>query len=402
MAQLLTREFFLKLWERWWVQVLVVWAATRALTTALFMWVSSYQEKSYWNPAHPGYFDLLNIWDAEWYHRIFDGGYPSILPTNSAGVVNQNAWAFNPLYPYFVKVFSLATTLEWKYSSAILSMIISFVLALLLYKTFALKFDSKVSIWAVLLFGISPASPILQTGYAEPLGMVWLVIVIYLLMKRSYWATLPFMALLAFTRPGMIALALMLAGMWLVRFVKSRRKTEPFPLREMISLAFITAAAAFLGFAWAITAWIVTGRQDAYFATELAWRLWINGGTQLKLLEPWFKMAVFYFGNYGWIVLFGLVGFAAWLMFTPSVKRLGNEMRLWVASYFVYLLLVFLPQSSTFRILLPAFPLAAALAWRTKETSRLQKVVIIASGVLLQMIWLSICWYYASPDYTPP
>ncbi|MFM6981077.1 MAG: hypothetical protein ACKOWE_06720, partial [Micrococcales bacterium] len=124
-----------KLWERWWVRVLSVWGVTRLISLVLFLWVSSYQEKSYWNEAHPGYFDLLNIWDAEWYNRIFTHGYPISLPLNANGLVAQNEWAFNPLYPFLVRVLSEITLLEWKYSSAIFSTIISFVLALALYKT---------------------------------------------------------------------------------------------------------------------------------------------------------------------------------------------------------------------------------------------------------------------------
>lgn len=390
------------LWQRWWVRVLAVWAITRAVSTLLFFWVISFQEESFWNEAHPPYFDLLNIWDVEWYNRIYDSGYPLILPSDDEGNVTENAWAFMPVFPYLVKFVTLVTTLEFKYASAILSTVLSFALAAMLYKTFKLKFDSKVSLWAVFLFGISPASPVLQTGYAETLGLLWLVIAIYFLMQHRYWMAVPFMALLSVTRPGMIAFALMLGCMWLVRYFKARNGKEAFELREQVSLAAVTFIAGVLGFAWAGIAALATGRPDAYFATELAWRAWTGNGGELKLLEPWFFMAQFYFGNFGWVVLLGLIGFAAWLMFTDSVKRLGNEMRLWVSSYFLYLLLVFLPQSSTFRLLLPAFPLAAALAWKTHNTSKVQKGVIIAAGIFLQMVWLYICWYYASPDYTPP
>lgn len=390
------------LWQRWWVRVLTLWGATRALAYVLFMWVSSYQGASYWNGPHPAYLDLLNIWDAEWYHRIFDHGYPSILPANSDGSVQQNEWAFMPLYPFAVRAISFVTGLDWKTASAGFSLVVSFLLALALYKTFKLKFTAKVSLWAVVLYGLSPASPVLQTGYAETLGLLWLVLAIYWLIQHRYWASLPFMALLAFTRPGMIAFALMLGGMWLVRVVKAWRKQVEFPIKDQIQLIAVAAVAAVLGFAWSLVAWLVTGRADAYFATELAWRSWIGSGGKLTLLEPWFFMANYYFGVYGYIVLFGVFGFAAWLMFSKSVRQLGNEMRLWVASYFIYLFLVFLPQSSTFRILLPAFPLAVALAWRTEHSSRRLKVILIAAGIVMQMIWLNLCWYYESPDYTPP
>ena len=53
---------------------------------------------------------------------------------------------------------------------------------------------------------------------------------------------------------------------------------------------------------------------------------------------------------------------AALLLFEPHVRRLGVELRLWSASYLVYLLLVFFPQSSIFRLLVPLSPLWGAVA----------------------------------------
>ena len=42
--------------------------------------------------------------------------------------------------------------------------------------------------------------------------------------------------------------------------------------------------------------------------------------------------------------------------------RLGVDIRLWLGSYALYLLAVFFPQSSTFRLLAPMFPILGALA----------------------------------------
>jgi hypothetical protein len=50
------------------------------------------------------------------------------------------------------------------------------------------------------------------------------------------------------------------------------------------------------------------------------------------------------------------------IAFEPHVRRLGPEMRLWSASYVLYLLVVFFPQSSIFRLLLPLAPLYGAIA----------------------------------------
>jgi hypothetical protein len=99
------------------------------------------------------------------------------------------------------------------------------------------------------------------------------------------------------------------------------------------------------------------------------------------------------------LVVFGI---AAWLLFLPSVKLLGNELRLWVAAYFAYVLLVFNPQSSTFRILLPAFPLVAALALKTRGWGASSKWFLLIGLTITQLVWLAICWVYVNPDFTPP
>ena len=66
--------------SRWWFKVSAVWLATRIATFALFLVAASLQGDNYWTKAQPGYFDFLNIWDVEWYGRIFDHGYPTSLP----------------------------------------------------------------------------------------------------------------------------------------------------------------------------------------------------------------------------------------------------------------------------------------------------------------------------------
>jgi hypothetical protein len=63
---------------------------------------------------------------------------------------------------------------------------------------------------------------------------------------------------------------------------------------------------------------------------------------------------------------------------------------------------VFFPQSSTVRILLPAFPLIAAFAESTYRSSWLTKAILVAVAVVLQFAWLMYCWRYQAPDFSPP
>ena len=397
--------------KRWWLPVVLVWALTRLVSTVGFLWAASIQGPSFWYPyPYPAYFDFLNIWDVEWYHRIFDGGlgmapgYPLRLPTDGNGVVMQNAWAFMPGFPLLVRLLTLVTfgLVSWAVLSATTNLILSFALALMIFKVCRLRFDAKVSLWGVAFFGLWCASPVLQAGYAETLGFLLLAGGLYFLMQHRYLAALPWLVGLSITRPGMISFAAALAGMWLVRWFKHRKGIDEFSVAERWRLAALTAASGLLGLAWPIIAWISTGRADAYTVTELAWRTY-DPNAHLTLMDGWFALGASIWGEYwGGMFVVLVVLLAAGVLFLPSVKALGNELRLWVAAYFLYLLLVFNPQSSTWRILMPAFPLMAALAFATRKTRPWVRWAIVGALVLTQFLWLSICWVYVNPDYTPP
>jgi hypothetical protein len=227
-------------------------------------------------------------------------------------------------------------------------------------------------------------------------------------MLHRYLAALPFLVVLSITRPGMIAFALALAGIWAVRYVKANRaKTanlpgHEFPLAERLQLFALTAVSGILGLAWPIIAWITTGRIDAYTATELAWRSH-DPHAQLQLMAGWLAPFVNKFGPIIGALLFLLfVALAAAFMFLPTVKKLGNELRLWVASYFFYLLLVFFPQTSTFRIFMPAFPLAVVLAVKVRTWPTWAKASLVTAMIFGQFVWFLVCWVYVPPDVTPP
>ena len=83
-----------RLKTRWWFAPLAIFLATRVVTTAIFLVAAWYQDVNYWTGAHPDYFSFLNIWDVEWYGRIFKDGYPATLPVDANGFVQQTAGLF--------------------------------------------------------------------------------------------------------------------------------------------------------------------------------------------------------------------------------------------------------------------------------------------------------------------
>ena len=393
-----------ELWRsKWWLPIVSIFAASRITTFILFLGTAQIQEDNYWTKAQPGYFDFLNIWDAEWYQRIYTDGYPITLPTGEDGTVQQNAWAFMPVFPFLIRGLNLLTGIEFKFLAPIVATIFGFAFVLMAYRLLILRITVKQARWAIALISFSMAAPILQVGYAESLALFLISSALYLFATRRDGLLVLVLAILSVTRPGLLAFALMFALLFLYRFYRERKHGEKFELRERIRLFALTGLSGVLGFAWLIIAAITTGRFDAYLKTELAWRAGYTDSTELEPFTGWFISGAFHLGSgVGELAVLGLVAFAAWVLNTHSVRALGLELRFFTASYLVYLFAVFFPQSSTPRLLLPAFGLLAGLAVASAAWSKPARGAILVLSILGQVLWLLVCWKYTAPDYTPP
>jgi len=127
-------------------------------------------------------------------------------------------------------------------------------------------------------------------------------------------------------------------------------------------------------------------------------------GHDLVPFRPWFDTGVDLFGPVlGMLAPFFFVGLFALLLFSPPVARLGVELRLWCACYMGYLLLFLHPQTSTFRMLLPLFPLALSAAWLSR--SKAYRGTVLTMFLLLQIVWIVWLWAWAQlpggGDYPP-
>jgi hypothetical protein len=204
---------------------------------------------------------------------------------------------------------------------------------------------------------------------------------------------------MALTRPSGLAFALALGLHVIYRFVT--RSRDPFPRRERMLAASVTLFSAVMGLAWPLAAWAATGDLMAYTDTELAWRAPYIGYVELVPFTAWFQGGVWWLGTpWGIVVVTALILAFAVALFTPAVRRLGVDLRWWLASYGLYLLAVFFPQSSTFRLLMPMFPLLGAAA--AVPRSRVYRVSIVLLCVVGQWGWLLICWGVDGYDWTPP
>lgn len=388
----------------WWVKVVVVYLLARLVTTVMLLVLASVQGPNPWTGAQPGYFDYSSIWDGRWYDIVAEAGYPKTLPLGTDGTVQQNAWAFLPAYPFLVRAVMTVTFLPWSPAAVLVSFGFGLGAALLFHRLLALRLSSSTALFATVLFSAGPTSPLFQVAYAESMYLFFLMLALYLLLKRRYWWMLAPILAMAFTRPSGLAFALATGFHVVYRWVTRRR--DPFPVAERVASVVLTLVAGLSGIAWPVIAGWVTGVPDAYTATELSWRADYIGASHLLPFAPWFQAVDWWFSVWlrvpPWLGILTLVLilalFAIW-MFAPSVRRLGVDLRFWIIAYALYLLAVFFPQSSTFRLLAPMSPLAGALA---QPTSRVYRIAAVVACIVLQWGWLLLCWGVDGADWSPP
>lgn len=372
-------------------RIALIYVAARLVTTAFFLLASALSGRGSRYGVAPSLTELALGWDAQWYWLAAVSGYPADLPITTTGHIAENAWAFMPVYAYLSA--GLGTVLgSWAAGAVTISLAAGFGASLLLYSLLRERIGASAAMWAVVFFASGPLAALFQVGYAESLFLFLLFAALRCVQKRRWGWLYLLVPAMGFTRPGILAFALFLGLYGIHRFL--RRRSEGLPTREVVHIVALGALAVVVGFAWQVIAGLVTGDPGAYLATELAWRRnWVADGSGAFVpVEGWVQAAGFWFTQWGlgavagYIALAVLIGaVAAALVALPQVRSLGVEVRLWSASYLIYLLLVFFPQSSIFRLLLPISPLWGALA---VPRSRVWRLGVLAFALIGQWWWI--------------
>ncbi|MGA7206700.1 MAG: hypothetical protein WBX27_18970 [Specibacter sp.] len=372
----------------WWVKVSLLYVAARLVSFAILAGAAFHAGASPWGGDRPDYLTFINRWDAGWYERIFNGGYPASIPRNDDGSAQPNQWAFYPLFPLLARCVNAVFGLPWAVAGPLVAGLAGLAAALMIYVLFKHFASPGTALWGVAFFATFPISPILQVPYAESLSTFLLAAALYLLIRRRYWAAVPVVILLCLSRPAGVPFAAVVGVHLLLRWW--HRRTEPFPARDRVAGLVLLAVSAVMAFAWIFVAWFVTGERSAYTDTETAWR-----GSPLVLFKPWFDAGVELAGPlWGPLLPLILVALAALYLNSHAVRRIGVELRAWCAMYLLYLLAVLHPQSSTFRMLLPLFPLALGLAF--VSTNRAYRWSVALAFMMLQIVWVVWLWQFTA------
>lgn len=386
----------------WWLQVSLIFVAARLVSACIFMAAALQQGTNPWFPPAPDYWNFITIWDGRWYQRAADDGYPSVLPVDANGVVKENAWAFYALFPLLGRGLSAMTGLGTLQALTVIAMASGLGAALVIFKLFREFAGKRTALWGVVFVSTFPVSPILQVPYAESLNLLLLAASLLLVVRRRYLTAIPVVLLMCLSRPTGVPFAAMVGLLLLWRLWERLRRPSTdtaSSTRSLVSLAALVVATGIGALAWPAIAWAATGDPAAYTRTETAWR-----GHDLVPFKPWFDTGRMLFGPVlGVLAPFIFAGLFVLVMMSAPVRALGTELRLWCACYMGYLLVFLHPQTSTFRMLLPLFPLALAAAALSK--SKAYRGTAVVMFVLLQIVWVVWLWAWAplpgGGDYPP-
>lgn len=380
------------------------------------------------------YLSYLNIWDAHFYERIYTQWYPQKLPLLPNGTVNHNTWAFMPLQSVLSGGVANVFGIEYRLASVLVSCAAGCALALVLHRLFVGSlnwrargiFDTRpqvgdesrnrIALWALAVYAFSPASPIFVTGYAEALSTLLLALSVWCVARERYILLLPVALLAALSRPLGVPLGAFVGLWWLwctVSDYLARRSDDS--SQSVLSdawVAFRGRLGQLLGallvcsfaFVHPLHAALRTGRPDAYLATELGW-----SGRKPEDGHQYFAQWVhqfnlYYVGSVPAIIMWAalvllILSFYWWMSQKFTRTLLHPALWLWTACYAGYLFIFWLPTSSTFRILLPLFPLSLLVAAYLPKT-RMYRLLLVLMGLLGSALWMRLLW--GGPDVIGP
>ncbi|MFJ3383812.1 MULTISPECIES: hypothetical protein [unclassified Curtobacterium] len=381
-----------------WAAVVLVWFGGRMVST---LWLAlvyplagrALPENAIWTNDH-GFLRFLTAWDGQYYEQISLHGYPTTLPLDAVGHVAQNAWAFLPAFPFTIRFVTVWTGMTFEVAAPAIALGAGLVAAFLLHRLVRERAGNTAAMWAVFFFTCGPLSFLLQVGYAESMFLALVFGALLALEHRRYGLLTVLGVAAAFTRPGALALPLTLGVVALVRWIQLRRGgsrvLEGFPLREQAKVVASGVVMVVAGLAWPVIASHVTGRSDAYLATEMSW--WVNfiGRVDFVPLSPWFLTTAKWLGVGGVLIVVGLlVGYPIWLL-RRSTRKLGLTTLVFSGAYALYVFAVSLPMASTPRLLMPLAPLLGSPELVAKPWMRWTLVTCALAGqpVLVAVLWL--------------
>ena len=361
----------------------------------------------------PNLSDLFGLWDAQWYRRVAETGYPHPLPVDpDSGRITYSAWAFFPAFPLLLRPL-LAIGLPFPVAALLLNLVLGWIALIVIWRIFGMAVHAapqfqrdRLALVAAALWCCYPATGILLVPYSEALAVLLIATAILLLLRRSYWLAALVLLALGYTRAVAPALGVVVLTHLIARWREEGGRGIPFR-GERASVATLCLAVAMSAIAWPATVGRLTGRATAFFDVQAAWgQRPQEGPFVLWIVWAWDERGVF-----GVALIIGVVAAYLSLVAGRHGRWLPLEVRAWALAYPLYLLAVVRPITSMWRFLLLDFPIAAliaSVAMRTSTGERIvphwrRRVLPLAVPLVLGMLWWTVTFLTYLPwDASPP
>ncbi|YAL84013.1 hypothetical protein ACMYYO_04165 [Dermacoccaceae bacterium W4C1] len=378
--------------------VVVLYLLCRFVSFLMIRWVATQQDPA-GIPNGPenghtvDYFDMTRIWDGEWYRRIAEDGYPQELPRNGEGELQQNEWAFYPLFPMLVRLFMAITGGSFAVVASTLALLLGAGAMVVIATLVKEHVGAFVAICTVAVLSASPPSPTFQLAYTESLALL-LLSGFLLAVSRQRWGVAIVLALATgLARP--VALPLGLVALVAVIMRWRERQSRPIATGEYLRMAGALVSCGLSGLMWPAIAGWRTGESRAYTDTMATWR----AGGEIVPFAPWLDNLRLALGEVrGPLLLAVAVALILVAMLGPWASGVGVVMRTWTLGYLLYLGAVLDAWTSTYRYLLFAFPLIIVMiggGWRPSDERSgswrfvgLRAVVLVLLGIGWQLWWI--------------
>jgi len=383
--------------RRWWFVPVGIFGATRLIDALLLILLGRSQVDPATLDVAPGrppletgrsYEALITNWDGQWYRYIVEHGYPSHLPTLH-GAVQDNQWAFYPLYPGLVRAVTW-TGLSFGVAASLVSITFGAFAMCLLYRLFSTRLGGFGASMSVLALCVAPAGVIWQAAYTESLALFLVMAALASLISRRYGLFLMAALALSLTRPIVLPVAVVAAVHWYSRW--RRRETEPFHPTERFRLGIVTVGAGASFLIWPIVAAVATGRADAYFVTQ---RAWLSG--DVRGWPSWILTLV-HGSSPALVVLFPVAAATLLLLVLRGpASAWGPEVRAWALTYPLYLLGSTTPTTSIFRYamlsVVPWWPAPDVGVYVSSRRARWALATAVCLlGICVQVAWMR--WFF--------
>lgn len=160
---------------------------------------------------HSTFFDAMCKWDCRWYLTIIKDGYDTSYreyPRIWYGLAN---YAFFPLYPYTVKIFSIIFQINPVKCGIILNQIFILIALVVFYKYLKLiKLEEFSCRFGVFLLSFSPFSIYFSSLYTEALFLLLSIITFYFLRSNRLMESAIVAGFLSATRPVGVMMSLVI------------------------------------------------------------------------------------------------------------------------------------------------------------------------------------------------